>query len=62
MTHEQRLWFEPHAAELNRLVELMIRRSRRDTKESWAAFDKLTAVVSREFNMKLRFEMKPEAL
>jgi hypothetical protein len=60
LTHEQKLWFEPRAAELNQLVELMIQRSQRDTKEAWAAFDKLTAVVSREFNMNLKFEKKPD--
>jgi hypothetical protein len=61
LTKEQRLWFEPQAAVLNQLVELMIQRSQRDTKESWAAFEKLTAVVSKAFDMKLSFEKKPEA-
>jgi hypothetical protein len=59
LTHEQKLWFEPRAAELNQLVEVMIQRSQRDAKEAWAAFDKLTAVVSKEFNMNLTFERKP---
>lgn len=59
LTHEQKLWFEPRAAELNQLVELMSQRSQRDTREAWAAFDKLTAVVSKEFNINLRFEKKP---
>jgi hypothetical protein len=48
--------------ELNQLVEMMIQRSQRDTKEAWAAFDKLAAVVSREFDIKLRFEKKPGVL
>jgi hypothetical protein len=59
ITHEQKLWFDPRAAELNQLVEYMIQRSQRDTKEAWAAFDKLTAIVSKEFDMNLRFEKKP---
>ena len=58
LTHDQKLWFEPRAAELNQLVAHMIQRSQRDAKEAWAAFDKLTAVVSKEFNMNLRFEKK----
>jgi hypothetical protein len=62
LTNEQKLWFEPRAAELNQLVGLMIQRSQRDAKEAWAAFDRLTAVVSKEFNMNLRFEKKPGAL
>lgn len=61
MTNEHRLWFEPRAAELNQLVDVMIQRSQRDTKEAWTAFDKLTAVVSKEFDMNLRFEKKPDA-
>jgi hypothetical protein len=40
----------------------MIQRSQRDSKECWAAFDKLTAVVSKEFDMKLRFEKRPEVV
>jgi hypothetical protein len=58
MTQEQKLWFDPRAAELNQLVEHMIQRSQRDTKEAWAAFDRLTAIVSKEFDMNLRFEKK----
>ena len=38
MNHEQKLWFEPRAAELNQLVELMIQRSQRDTKEVMGGF------------------------
>jgi hypothetical protein len=37
----------------------MIQRSQRDSKECWVAFDNLTAVVSKEFSMKLRFDKKP---
>ena len=58
LTPDQKLWFEPRAAELNQLVEVMIQRSQRDAKEAWAAFEKLTAVVSKEFNMNLRIEKK----
>jgi len=39
----------------------MIQRSQRDSKECWAAFDKLTAAVSREFGLRLRFKRKPQA-
>lgn len=59
LTPEQKRWFDPRAVELNQLVEIMVQRSQRDAKECWAAFDKLTAVVSKEFDMKLRFEKKP---
>jgi hypothetical protein len=62
LTPEQKRWFDPRAVELNQLVEIMIQRSQRDAKEAWTAFDNLTAVVSKEFDMKLRFEKKPGAL
>lgn len=60
LTREQKLWFDPRAVELNQLVDIMIERSGRDTKEAWTAFDRLTAVVSKEFNMKLSFEKKAD--
>jgi hypothetical protein len=57
LTREQNMWLGPRSVELNQLVEVMIQRSQRDSKESYAAFDKLTAVVSREFDMQhLKFE------
>ena len=59
LTPEQKKWFDPHAVELNQLVEVMIQRSQRDSKECWVAFNNLTAVVSKEFSMNLRFDKKP---
>jgi gas vesicle protein len=59
LTPEQKKWIDPRAVELDQLVEVMIQRSQRDSKECWVAFDNLTAVVSKEFSMKLRFDKKP---
>jgi hypothetical protein len=60
LTPEQRKWFDPRAVELNQLVEVMIQRSLRDARECYAAFNKLNEIVSKEFDMKLKFEKKPE--
>ena len=58
LTPEQEKCCALGAAELDQLVEVMIQRSH-DSKECSVAFNNLTAVVSKEFSMKLRFDKKP---
>jgi hypothetical protein len=59
LTPEQKQWFDPRAVELNGLVQVMVQRTDRDSKEVWAALEKLQATISKEFKMNLRFEKKP---
>jgi hypothetical protein len=59
LTAEQKRWFDPRAVELNHLVETMSGRTERDTREALQALDHLSAAISKEFGINLRFERNP---
>ena len=59
LTPEQKRWFDPRAVELNHLIEAMIGRTERDTREALQALDHLSATISREFGINLQFKRNP---